>query len=95
MILIDAERLAASRPNRPLFNDVSVTIADGAMAVDFAGSSAQVRGPFNVVPSGSLAAACYVVRAITDPTIPTNGAKTPIREQATSSNDGSGGNAQA
>jgi len=29
MILIDAERLAASRPNRPLFNDVSVTIADG------------------------------------------------------------------
>jgi len=29
MILIDAERLAASRPNRPLFGDVSVTIADG------------------------------------------------------------------
>jgi len=29
MILIDAERLAASRPNRPLFADVSVTIADG------------------------------------------------------------------
>jgi len=29
MILIDAERLAASRPNRPLFDDVSVTIADG------------------------------------------------------------------
>jgi N-methylhydantoinase B/oxoprolinase/acetone carboxylase alpha subunit len=26
-----------------------------------------------VVPSGSLAAACYVVRAITDPMIPTNG----------------------
>src|SRR5215210_5911198 len=29
MILIDADRLAASRPNRPLFADVSVTIADG------------------------------------------------------------------
>jgi ATP-binding cassette subfamily F protein uup len=29
MILIDAEGLAASRPNRPLFADVSVTIADG------------------------------------------------------------------
>jgi ATP-binding cassette subfamily F protein uup len=29
MILIDAERLAASRPNRPLFSDVSVTISDG------------------------------------------------------------------
>jgi N-methylhydantoinase B len=53
--------------------EVAVTIADGAMRVDFAGSSAEVRGPFNVVPSGSLAAACYVVRAITDPNIPTNG----------------------
>src|SRR5262249_12672157 len=52
---------------------VAVTIADGAMAVDLSGSSAEVRGPFNVVPSGSLAAACYVVRAITDPSIPTNG----------------------
>ena len=53
--------------------EVAVTVDDGAMTIDFAGSSPQVRGPFNVVPSGSLAAACYVVRAITDPTIPTNG----------------------
>jgi N-methylhydantoinase B len=53
--------------------EVAVTVGDGAMSVDFTGSSTQVRGPFNVVPSGSLAAACYVVRAITDPTIPTNG----------------------
>src|SRR5262249_43763184 len=53
--------------------EVAVTIKDGAMMVDFAGSSPQVQGPLNVVPSGSLAAACYVVRAIPDPTIPTNG----------------------
>jgi N-methylhydantoinase B len=53
--------------------EVAVTIDDAGMAIDFAGSSPQVRGPFNAVPSGSLAAACYVVRAITDPTIPTNG----------------------
>jgi N-methylhydantoinase B len=53
--------------------EVSVTIDDAGMTIDFAGSSPQVRGPFNAVPSGSLAAACYVVRAITDPTIPTNG----------------------
>ena len=52
---------------------VAVTVEDGTMMVDFAGSSPQVQGPLNVVPSGSLAAACYVVRAITDPTIPTNG----------------------
>jgi ABC transport system ATP-binding/permease protein len=29
MILIDATRLAASRPNRPLFADVSITVSDG------------------------------------------------------------------
>ena len=29
--------------------------------------------PLNCVPSGSLAAACYAVRALTDPKIPTNG----------------------
>jgi N-methylhydantoinase B len=53
--------------------ETAVTVADGAVCIDFTGSSPQVRGPFNVVPSGSLAAACYAVRAITDPTIPTNG----------------------
>jgi N-methylhydantoinase B len=53
--------------------EVAVTIDERGMRIDFAGSSPQVRGPFNAVPSGSLAAACYVVRAITDPTIPTNG----------------------
>ncbi|HML12498.1 MAG TPA: hydantoinase B/oxoprolinase family protein [Xanthobacteraceae bacterium] len=53
--------------------EVAVTISDDGMSIDFTGSSPQVRGPFNAVPSGSLAAACYVVRAITDPTIPTNG----------------------
>jgi ATP-binding cassette subfamily F protein uup len=29
MIVLDAERLAASRPNRPLFADVSLTLSDG------------------------------------------------------------------
>ncbi len=29
MILLDAERLSASRPNRPLFADVSITVSDG------------------------------------------------------------------
>jgi N-methylhydantoinase B len=53
--------------------EVAVTIDESGMSIDFTGSSPQVRGPFNAVPSGSLAAACYVVRAITDPTIPTNG----------------------
>ena len=50
-----------------------MTVSGGDIDVDFTGTSPQVRGPFNCVPSGSLAAACFAVRALTDPTIPTNG----------------------
>lgn len=53
--------------------ELAVTIRDGTMHVDFTGTSPQVRGPFNCVPSGALAAANYAVRALTDPSIPTNG----------------------
>ncbi|MBB6309100.1 hydantoinase B/oxoprolinase family protein [Xanthobacter tagetidis] len=52
--------------------EVAVTIKDGDFHCDFTGSSEQVRGPFNCVPSGSLAAACFAIRAVTDPDIPTN-----------------------
>lgn len=52
--------------------EVAVTIRDGSFHCDFTGSSDQVRGPFNCVPSGSLAAACFAIRAVTDPAIPTN-----------------------
>lgn len=52
--------------------EVAVTIKDGNFHVDFTGSSDQVRGPFNAVPSGALAAACFAIRAVTDPSIPTN-----------------------
>lgn len=51
---------------------VAVTIRDGAMHVDFTGTGAQLRGPFNCVKSGSQAAAYFAVRALTDPEIPTN-----------------------
>lgn len=59
--------------DKPIRIEVAATLSDGAIEFDFAGTSPQVRGPFNCVPSGSLAAACYAVRALTDPTIPTNG----------------------
>ena len=39
--------------------EVAVTIGDGTMTCDFTGTSAQVRGPFNCMPSGSYAAACF------------------------------------
>ena len=53
--------------------EVAVTVKDGDIEFDFAGTSAQVKGPLNCVPSGSLAAACFAVRALTDSAIPTNG----------------------
>ncbi|MFL5289663.1 MAG: hydantoinase B/oxoprolinase family protein, partial [Rhodopila sp.] len=59
--------------DKPIRIEVAVTVRDAALHVDFTGTSAQVRGPLNCVPSGSLAAACFAIRAVTDPTIPTNG----------------------
>ncbi len=53
--------------------EVTVTLENGEAHFDLTGTSEQVRGPVNCVPSGSLAAACYAVRAVTDPTIPNNG----------------------
>jgi len=58
--------------DKPIRIEVAVTIAGDAIHLDFTGTSPQVRGPLNCVPSGSLAAACYAVRALTDPKIPTN-----------------------
>jgi len=57
----------------PIRIEVAVIVKDGTITFDFEGTSAQVRGPLNCVPSGSLAAACFAVRALTDPRIPTNG----------------------
>ncbi len=52
--------------------EVAVTVKDGAIHCDFEGTSGQLKGPFNVVKSGSQAAAYFAVRALTDPSIPTN-----------------------
>jgi N-methylhydantoinase B len=59
--------------DKPIRIEIAATVADGAIEFDFAGTSHQVKGPMNCVPSGSLAAACWAVRALTDPEIPTNG----------------------
>lgn len=58
--------------DKPIRIEVAVTIQDGGIHIDFTGTSPQVRGPLNCVPSGSLAAACFAIRALTDPAIPTN-----------------------
>ena len=53
--------------------EVVVEVAGDQIVVDFEGTSAQVRGPFNCVPSGARAGAYFAVIAMTDPTVPING----------------------
>jgi N-methylhydantoinase B len=50
----------------------TVTIKGSDIYCDFTGTSPQVRGPLNCVPSAAIAGAYYVVRTITDATIPNN-----------------------
>jgi N-methylhydantoinase B len=59
--------------DKPIRIEVAVTIEGGAIEFDFEGTSPQVKGPLNCVRSGTLAAACFAVRALTDPSIPSNG----------------------
>lgn len=51
---------------------VAVTVRGSDLTFDFTGTSPQVRGPFNSVPSSTLSAVYYTIRAITDPEIPNN-----------------------
>ncbi|NKB57476.1 MAG: hydantoinase B/oxoprolinase family protein [Alphaproteobacteria bacterium] len=57
----------------PVRIQVAVTVSEDEFHCDFTGTSLQVRGPFNCVQSGTAAAACFALRAVTDPSIPTNG----------------------
>ncbi len=57
----------------PIRIQVALTIDEYGFHCDFTGTSPQVRGPFNCVQSGTAAAACFALRAVTDPSIPTNG----------------------
>jgi len=53
---------------------------DDEMEFDFTGTDAQIKGPINAPLSATYAAAFYVMRCITDPSIPnTEGCKRPIR----------------
>jgi len=64
---------------------VKVTIGQESVAFDFSGSSKQVQGPLNAVYSVTLSAVYYVVRCVTDPSIPANaGCFKPIQVKAPS-----------
>ncbi|MCC7273260.1 MAG: hydantoinase B/oxoprolinase family protein [Alphaproteobacteria bacterium] len=53
--------------------EVAAIVEGDTITFDFTGTSKQVKGPINCVPSGSQAAAYYAVRSLTGPQIPTNG----------------------
>ena len=64
---------------------VKVTVGRQSIAFDFRGSSKQVQGPLNAVYSVTLSAVYYVVRCVTDPSIPANaGCFKPIQLKAPS-----------
>lgn len=51
---------------------VTITVSGSNVAMDFTGTSPQARGPINCSPTGAYGPAFYVLRAITDSTIPNN-----------------------
>ena len=62
---------------------VKVTVGRQSIAFDFSGSAKQVQGPLNAVYSVTLSAVYYVVRCVTDPSIPANaGCFKPIQVKA-------------
>ena len=50
----------------------TVTVRDSDIHMDFTGTDPQAKGPVNCVPSPVMAGVYYVIRAITDYTIPNN-----------------------
>lgn len=56
----------------PVRLKVTITIADGGMRVDYTGTDAQVKAPVNAVFGVTLSAVYYVLRSVTDQTIPMN-----------------------
>lgn len=59
---------------------VAVTVADGAIHLDFSATDDQAAGAVNASFSQALTGAVYAVRCFVDPTIPTNeGSYRPIR----------------
>src|SRR6266849_2984712 len=64
---------------------VRIKVGRESIAFDFSGSSKQVQGPLNAVYSVTLSAVYYVVRCVTDPSIPANaGCFKPIQVEAPS-----------
>ncbi|HEY3683800.1 MAG TPA: hydantoinase B/oxoprolinase family protein [Streptosporangiaceae bacterium] len=57
----------------------TVTVTGSDLHIDFTGTAAQAKGPYNCVPASSIAAIYYVLRAVTGNDIPnTSGCYRPV-----------------
>ena len=56
--------------DRPVRVEMAITVGDGAMTVDFAGSSAQVTGPFNCGDAITISACRLLIKCLTTPLDP-------------------------
>ncbi len=60
--------------------EVTLTVRDSDVVVDFTGTAGQTRGPVNIGYWGTVSSVYFVFRAFTGPDIPVNGGTTtPIR----------------
>jgi N-methylhydantoinase B len=66
-------------PERDFVVEAAVEVGDGAITIDFTGTSPQAQGPINASRSQALSGVVYAVRSLIDPTIPMNeGSFAPI-----------------
>src|SRR3989454_899205 len=56
--------------DRPVRIEMAITVGDGGMTVDFAGSDAQVRGPFNCGDAITISACRMLIKCLTTPLDP-------------------------
>jgi len=64
----------------PFWLRLQLTVSGDELTFDFTGTDPQIKGPINAPLSATHAAVFYVMRCITDPSIPnTEGCKKPVR----------------
>jgi N-methylhydantoinase B len=56
--------------DRPVRVEMAITVGDGSMIVDFAGSDAQVKGPFNCGDAITISACRMLIKCLTTPLDP-------------------------
>ena len=56
--------------DRPVRVEMAITVGDGSMTVDFAGSDAQVKGPFNCGDAITISACRMLIKCLTTPLDP-------------------------